>query len=237
MNCKDIGELSPLYLSGEMEGEQRELFLEHLAACRSCAGQMNLQVALDERIHDALSSELPDGAAIERSVRARIAGERSRRWAIAGGAAAAVLFAAVLGYRSMRTEGLYADAARDHRLEVMEHQPRRWRTDPPDIEKLTARYGLSNHLAALTPAGYRLEHAKMCGLDGSAALHLVYTNGVQEFSFYVRPRTAGVEGLRTASVGPEHLARFESDRLEGVIVTAGSGDECLQFARVAVSLL
>lgn len=230
MNCREIEEIAPLYLSGELEEDQREMFREHLAQCRSCASEIDRQVVLDARIVDAVS-EMPDATMVERSVRRRIARERAWRFA---GVAAAIVFAAFLGYRALRpapVSRLYADAALDHRLEVMEHQARRWRTDPVEIEKLAARYDLMN-LAALAPEGYRLEHAKMCGLDGRPALHLVYTNGSREFSVYVRARSGGEKALRQVSVGAEHLAGFGTDRLEAV-VAGGSSGECLEFARVA----
>jgi anti-sigma factor RsiW len=236
MNCKDVAELAPLYLSGEMNDPQRDLFQAHLAECRSCAGQLARQVATDARLRDALSSDFPNTAALDQSVRSRIARERSRRWALVAATAAMLLFAAGLAYRSLRPAPLFSDAARDHRMEVMDHQPRRWRTDPAEIDKLAARYGLSN-LAAAAPAGYRLEHAKICGIDGKPALHLVYINGVQEFSVYVRIGAGSARSLRAARVGSEHLASFQTDRLEAVIVTAGSSGECLQFARLAAGML
>lgn len=230
MNCREIEEIAPLYLSGELEEDQRVRVRAHLAQCRSCAVEMDRQVALDARVLDAVS-DMPDATAVERSVRRRIARERVWRFA---GVAAALVLAAFLGYRAWRpapVSRLYVDAALDHRLEVMEHQPRRWRTDPAEIDKLAARYELTN-LAALAPQGYRLEHAKMCGLDGKPALHLVYTNGSQEYSVYVRARTGGGKMLREVSVGSEHLAGFATDRLEAV-VAGGSSGECREFARVA----
>lgn len=229
MNCREIEEIAPLYLSGELEDDQRALFGAHLAQCRSCAAEMAGQVALDARVLDAVA-EMPDATAVQGSVRRRIA--RERGWRIVA-AAAAVVFAAFLGYRALRpvpVSRVYADAALDHRLEVMEHQPRRWRTDPMEIGKLAARYELTD-LAALAPEGYRLEHAKMCGLDGKPALHLVYTDGRREFSVFVRARAGGEKGLREVSVGSEHLAGFGTERLEAV-VAGGSGGECLEFARV-----
>jgi anti-sigma factor RsiW len=234
MNCKDIADLAPLYLSGEMEQNARDLFRAHLDECRSCALQMEHQVAMDGRLRDAFSSALPDATAIEQTVRKHIAGERSRRWMMVAASAAAVLVASVLGYRTLRPERLFSDAAEDHRLEVVEHQPRRWRTDPAEIGKLAARYGLSN---VSVPAGYRLEHAKMCGLDGEPALHLVYTNGVQEFSVFVlKPSGASRKNLHIVSVGNERLAAFQTERLE-MIATGGSSDECLQLARAAAGAL
>jgi anti-sigma factor RsiW len=234
MNCRDIEEFAPLYLSGELEEGQRALVGAHLAHCRSCAAEMDRQVALDARLRDAAdSSRLPDATAVKAVAKRRIGAVRARRFAVAA-AAAMVVFAAVLGYRALRPESLarlYADAALDHRLEVMEHQPRRWRSDPAEIEKLAARYELSN-VAALAPAGYRLEHAKMCGIDGRPALHLVYTNGSQEISLFVRSQTGSNRGLHAAG----QVASFQNDRIE-IIAAGGSNGECLQFARFASNLL
>lgn len=232
MNCRDIEEFAPLYLSDELKDGRRAEFRVHLAECRNCAAEMDRQIALDGRLRDAVLVELPDSAAMERSIRGRMGRERAWRFA---SMAAAVLFAASLGYfalRSRETPALYTEAALDHRLEVMEHQPRRWRSDPAEIEKLAARFNLPD-VATLVPQGYRLEHAKMCGIDNKAALHLVYTNGHQEFSVYIRARTAGDKTLREASVGAEHLAAFQTDRLEAVVATAESSEECRQFAEFA----
>jgi anti-sigma factor RsiW len=232
MNCKEIEELAPLYLSGELEEDRKVLFHTHLAECRSCAQRIEQQEAMDARLRKALCAGLPVGhltVAIERSVRRQIARQRSRRWMLA----AAVLIAAVLGYRVLWPERLYADAALDHRQEVLEHQPRRWRTDPAEIEKLAARYQLRD-VTSLAPDGYRLEHAKMCGLDGKPALHLVYTNGVQEISLFVLSRTGRERGISATGVGNVQLAAFQNDRIQ--IIATGTGD-CLRFVRFAASVL
>jgi anti-sigma factor RsiW len=234
MNCRDIEEFGPLYLSGELEETQRTLFRAHLAQCRICTLDIDRQVALDARLLHAVSTELPDVSAVERSVRGRIRVERAWRFAAL---AAALLLAAFLGYRALRpVSRIYIDAALDHRLEVMEHQPRRWRSDPAEIQKLAGRFELPD-VGALAPAGYRLEHAKMCGIDGEPALHLVYTNGSEEISFYIRARTGGDKALHSVTVGSDHLAAFQTDRLQAVVATGGSSSECLQFARFAAHVL
>jgi anti-sigma factor RsiW len=234
MDCRDIEEFGPLYLSGELEEAQRTLFQAHLAQCRICASEIDRQTALDAQLRQAVSTELPDASAVQRSVRGRIRTARAWRFAAV---AAAILFVAFLGYRALRpVSRLYIDAALDHRLEVMEHQPRRWRSDPSEIDKLAARFDLSN-VGALAPAGYRLERAKMCGIDGQPALHLVYTNGSEELSFYIRARTGSDNALHAVTVGSEHLAAFQTGRLQAVVATAGSSGECLQFARFAAGVL
>lgn len=234
MNCKEIEELAPLYLSGEMEEDRQVRFHTHLAECRSCAQQMEQQAAMDTRLRKALCAGLPDAGVLERSVSREIARERAGQWMLVA-IAAMLLIGTFWGYRMLRPERLYRDAALDHRQEVVEHQPRHWRTDPAEIGTLAARYDLAD-VAALSPAGYRLEHAKMCGIDGRPALHLVYTNGAQEVSVFVR-QGGGSEPIRAQSVGSERLARFRTARHEAVVVTAGSSGECLQFARVVAAVL
>ena len=39
MNCREIEEIAPLYLSGEMEEDRRAMFRAHLAQCRNCAAE------------------------------------------------------------------------------------------------------------------------------------------------------------------------------------------------------
>jgi anti-sigma factor RsiW len=242
MNCREIEDIAPLYLSGELSQNEQKMFEAHLSACRSCTAEIRQQVALDARIRGSFAADLPEGTALERTVRARVRRERVRRFAIGAVAAAALLVGAVLGYRALRPERLYLDAALDHRVEVMEHQQRRWRTDPADIEKAAQRYELSDAAAlagSLAPQGYRLEHAKVCGIDGKPALHLVYTDGNHEFSVYVRHAAGITKGnaIRTVSVGAEHLAGFRGNHLEAVIATTGTSGECLQWAKFAQAVL
>ncbi len=234
MTCREIEELAPLYLSGEIDEERRAQFHTHLQSCRDCAAEIGEQRSLDARLRDT-AGNLPDALALESLVRRRIAVER---WVRVGTIAAAVALAAFLGYRVLHprpVERVYADAALDHRLEVMEHQPRRWRTDPAEIEKLATRFRLPD-VGWLAP-GYRLERAKICGIDGAPALHLVYSNGSQEVSVFIRQRDG--TALRAVAVGNEHLAAFELGlgSAEAVIATSGSREECDEFARRAQEAL
>jgi anti-sigma factor RsiW len=181
---------------------------------------------IDGKLRGAFREELPDTGRLEEAVLKRIAAIRLRYWF---GIAAAIL-AVLLGYCVVRPSRLYRDAARDHRLEVIEPQPRHWRTDPAEIAKLSARFQLPD-VASLAPAGYRLERAKMCGLEGRPALHVVYGSRAQEFSVYFRAPSGGAESIRAESVGREQLAAFQNGRVQGVIATTASSAECVEFAK------
>ncbi len=174
---------------------------------------------LDTLLRETCDREPIDTAALERSIRARL---RPRivplQWMAA--AAALTLIAWGLVYRA-RTPGVFEQAARDHRVEVVEHSPRRWRTDQAAIDGIARRFGFSSEQAArLAPAGYRLEHAKICGLDGKPALHLVYSAteaaSQREFSVYI----AKVSPQRQKAVDGFTVAAFRS----GIVV--GTKAEC-----------
>jgi hypothetical protein len=194
---------------------------------------------IDSRLQAAFSEQLPDAAAIQHAVRKRIAAERSRSFAILAVAAALVL--AAIGYGLLRRAsrvGVYAELARDHRMEVMERQQRHWRNGPAEIEPLVARYGVTAPmLAGFAPVGYYLLHAKSCGIAGMPVLHLVYSNGNREISIYVRQHVGS--GIRSGSftVNSEQVVAFERGGLEAAVVMVGSGRECQLFARRASSYL
>ncbi len=238
MNCADLRDLAPLYVSGEIGEELRRQFAAHLNACPACECEIEEQSLLDQRLAQALGSDLPDSSRVEQAVRGRIGllacsgakGARSLRRLWVAAAAIAVLAAFLLFPPAPR---IYAEAARDHHTEVVEKQPRRWRSTPAEIDAVASQVGLSfARAAALAPAGYRLEHAKICGLDGVRALHLVFTNGAGEYSVYLLPRGTR-QPLQLVSRGTEQVAGFGT----ALVVTAASTANCEELARFTAARL
>ncbi|HZL56774.1 MAG TPA: hypothetical protein VFC21_06825 [Bryobacteraceae bacterium] len=181
---------------------------------------------LDAQLRSAAHAEPIETAALEKAIRARL-GRAHGGWYAA--AAAALILALRLSYSP--APDVFAQAVGDHRAEVVEHRPRHWRSDPNEIQTLAARYGLSaSTVGRMAPGGYRLEHAKTCGLDGKPVLHLVYTDGRHEFSVYVTDGRA--HGERT--VGRARVAAFHSPLVSGIAV--GSRAECDGLA-MAVKVL
>lgn len=208
----------------------------------------------DAQLRAAILAEPMDTTALDSSIRKQIAVDVNRRsiqrgkWIGAAGVAA--LFAiAVGGYWFLPNRGpaaMCADAARDHRVEVVERQRRNWLTDAAAVDALAARRGLSAAAAeTMAPAGYRLERGKLCRLGGRVFLHLVYSNGVREFSFYLRdsaptetfPGTARAIGALNLNLGAEHVAQAPSPRFTALVVTDESQDAAGEIARFAAKQL
>ncbi len=255
MNCNDLATLCPLYLSGELDPAGRTALAEHLQVCRACATELERQRQLDTGLRDSILSEPIENAALDQRIRLRILAERHhsrmRRLAIAAGLAA-ILFGGSLGYRSIlraKAPRLFADAAQDHRNEVVRRQPRTWLTDPKRMADLAQRNGIpAQVLATLMPPGYRLTEAKLCRLDGRIFLHLVYAQGDGQFSTFLRARDAqplpgairetdNGKPLYELASGVQHIASFQTDELTVVFVTDGSGTAALSLARFAAQQL
>jgi anti-sigma factor RsiW len=230
MTCNEVRERAPLYLSGELTGEERARFSAHLAVCANCEADLEAQSLVDSRIASALRGELPDTTGIESRVRREIS---RPRWIPVGAIAAGLAIAAAGVYGLLRPAPAppwYAAAARDHRAEVIEGQSRRWRTEPAEVLS-TAR------AQALAAPGYELERAKMCGLSGERMLHLVFRNGDRRYSVFVGPHEGARKPLSQARSGGEEVAGFETGSLRAAVVTEGAASECEKLARIAASRL
>ena len=237
MNCGEVRRRAPLYLSGEMEGEELRLFSAHLEECSACAAEIADQWRLDERIRATLETKLVPVDRIERAVRRRMAAS-ARRWRL-GAIAAAVLAVAVLGLWLLQPDfpQAYADAARDHRLEVVEQQPRHWRYGP-ELEAIAAESGISlTRAATIVPVEYLLERGKICRIGGVRMLHLVYARGPRRYSLYLYSHPGSRQALRSFHSDGEQVSGVETGRFRVMVVTEGAAAECAELAQSAARQL
>jgi anti-sigma factor RsiW len=261
MNCSDITEFAPLYIAAELDSQRASEFDAHLKTCPACMAELETQARLDARFREALLAKDVNVSRVNRRIRELIAADssgsavpqsqpRRGRWmtAVMGIAAAFLLLAA--GYLLVpgHIARVYADAATDHQLEVVEQRPRPWITDPAAIAALAEKQGISDSVPLELPSGYRLEHAKVCQLDGRFYLHLVYSDGSREFSLFLRRRdgqqlTGAIRGfangrfLRASNTGSEHIASFETSRLTAMVATDQPADVALHLAKVVSAAL
>lgn len=244
MTCTDISALTPPYLAGELDSARADAFAAHLRSCPSCRREIEQQTALDELVRASILAEYVDSSAVDERVRASIGAGRlssRRRMFTAAGIAAGLLMAA-LSYWAMvwsRTTPIYAAAARDHRVEIVDGQPRKWLTDDASIKGLAEHVGLSAAVVtALAPAGYHLAQGKLCLVDGRVFLHLVYKDESGDFSLFLRrSRDAAPLGIGTHIFSAEHVAGFQHGGLSALVVTEQPGDSVLRLAKHAQTAL
>jgi anti-sigma factor RsiW len=242
MNCAEIGTLAPLYLSGELDEARTAAMREHLQSCADCARDIEQQRELDARLRGALLAEEAGTNVLVPGIRRRIAVAEAKRrvLTLALTAAGVVLTAGLILYRSFgppNVPRVFADAAQDHRREVVDRQVKKWRTAADDIEALARRQGLPvNALPALAAAGYRLDRARLCRLDGNVFMHLVYTDGAREMSVFLRPQKGDAVPLRAADLGPQHVVAVQSGGTS-VLCVAEESRAALNLARSAAAAL
>jgi hypothetical protein len=238
MNCAAVLNLAPLYLTGELEQERADELTAHIKDCASCAWELGQQKAVDALVRETVLAEAVDSSRVEHNVRL-VVGEPvgrgpGRRWMFALAGLAAVL---LLGVFLMRARPVYAAAAKDHRLEIVELQPRKWSTDRAAIAALAQRQGVSDSaIDRIAPAGYHVAQGKLCFLDGKIFLHLVYAGGEGKLSVFLRPADR-IEAVHAESHGAEHVAGFQDRKLSALFVTEQSGDAAMRLARSAAAVI
>jgi len=264
MDCNQLSELAPLYLSGELDRKRAGAIDAHLRSCPSCLREVEIQAHLDARMREAIAGERVDATAVERWIRARIAAEpraevasisrrpSRRRWIGAAMGIAAVLLliaAGYLGLLSRHVARVYADAAQDHQFEVVEQRPRPWLLDRAAISALAQGQGIAASAPFVISSGpYHFERAKLCFLDGRIFFHGVYSDGTQEFSVYLRVRGAEpLPGspreidngriLHASTLGAEQVASFQTKSLTVMVVSDRHSGDALQVARFAATAL
>lgn len=265
MDCKQVAELAPLYLSGELDRERAGAVDAHLQSCSSCLRAIEGQAQLDARVREVVAGEHVDSSGMERRVHARISAESSGnvtpistrpsqaygRRAIASAAVAAVLLLAAVSYLDIarRTARVYADAASDHRREVVEQVPRQWLSDRAAISDLAEKQGIDpSALFALSSAPYHIERARLCFLDSKIFLHAVYTDGERDFSVYFRVRgdqtlpgrAREVDNgrvLHESTLGNQEVAGVQTKDLTVMVVSDRYSSDALHVARLAAQTL
>ncbi len=261
MNCRNIRELLPLYLTGEIDPSSATNFSAHLRGCPPCAQQVEREIYFDIRLRDIVLSDTNE---TEARPRLRVVGApgpglressaafaRQRLIVTVLGAATAVLLLNLGNHGALGPLPAlaYADAAHDHQVEVVDRQPRRWLADGDRIAALAAREGIPRTaIVAAAPEGYRLAGARLCWIGSRIFLHLIYSNGARQISLYLRQRAedprleearddASQRRLHGCDLGGEHVVSFHTDRVIAFVVSSQSADDAWHFGRFFASAL
>jgi len=249
MNCKELDQNSTFYFSHELDVQQSADFLAHLESCPSCAAKVRQQQELDHLLRSTVLSQEMDTRALEFRIRRELRSTPQRhivfprRLALV---AAGLVLLATLGLLSsnwLRTtrqaSAICADAIVDHRVEVTENAPRKWTADLGIIAAVSQKViGTQINPEQFTPSGYHFERAKICSLVNKRYVHIVFSNGNQEISMFVRTRDSGAmqavswwnKGrLYQDILGNTNVARIDGQRLSFVLV----GDGTIPISKMA----
>jgi anti-sigma factor RsiW len=253
MTCSQAEYLSPLYWSGELEAQAIAELESHLKECAECAHEFELQQHTDEVLRDMVLAEPVDDVAVRERVRESLWPARTdwhvlakRTLASAAGIAALAALSfgiwSAVATRSNSVPVVYADAAQDHYDEVVKQYPRGWLTSPAEIKAFVKEHaGDESVIAALAPAGYHIDKVRLCELELSNYVHLVYSDGDHDISFFIRQRDGEKLGGETAlnvkgaSIHSEqvtglYVAGFQSPRYTILVVSGQSQERSLHFA-------
>lgn len=244
MTCSESLELAPLHLTGELDAARTAAIAEHISKCAACRRELAEQSAFDELLRRSVAADPVDTSALGERVRAGIhAGQRRpKHWLVATAGIAAALTFGIVAWREMqlqRPNPLDSAAARDHHIELVDHQPRPWLTDRAAIEGLATKQGLQASLVStLTPSGYHLSQGKLCFLHGQIFLHLVYENNAGNVSVFLRhAEVLETSDIHLVNFEFEHTARFQRGQLTAVLVTDQPGQAVQHLAESAEAAL
>ena len=186
----------------------------------------------EEQLRREILAETPDASGLVSAVRLQIQREKRHFWLKL--AAAALLTVGVgttwLVTRQAKT-GVLEAAARDHRVEVVQNKPRHWKMALQSMQPLLEQYHVGwSDVQALLPVGFVLEKAKECRIGGQPTLHLVFSDGKQALSVYVRAAGESISRAQLA-LPDEEAAGFRRGALSGIVVTAGMPGLCAEAVR------
>ena len=254
MNCSEARYYTPLKLSGELEGALLHKFDAHLFMCPSCRESLRNDTDLDISLRNA-ADERWDYGHVEARVLATIRSEgtpESRRrpliWGLGAAAAFLTVVIALAFYLSPEPKSpltIYRDAADDHRAEVAGHMKLKWEHDPAAILALVSRVGGAGIVTEqIAPPGFHLDRARICNLLSHKYVHLVYSDGEREVSYFIRSRNGeeltgspalqvNGKAIHIDTVRDLQVAGFQSDSITVLLVSDEPVQQVLDQITVA----
>jgi hypothetical protein len=198
MNCERVQQLMPLYLSGELRGDELAALESHVHECETCSKEVSTDRELDEGLRAAMLEHTPDVSAVLQRVHAKMAvpwWRRMPKLVSVSTIAAVVAAVVVIGFSVPRVylrqaqRTIAVNAANDHYGDLVLQRHSDWTSTPQDVarfidEKFPQRQDM---LKAITPSGTSFEKVRMCNVGGTRYAHFVFRNGGQETSVFLAP--------------------------------------------------
>jgi anti-sigma factor RsiW len=233
MNCARVQDLLPLYLSGELRGEELAAMELHFQTCELCRKTLSSDRELDNDLRKAMREDTPDVAVVLRRVQD---GMTRSRWKSvmhpgsvrAVAVVAAIVLIAFIGVSRIRVhqmqKAIALDAANDHYSDLILLRHSDWTEKPADVarfmeEQFPQRPEL---LARITPSGASFEKVRFCNFGGIRYAHFVFKSGTLETSVFLAPASRERSKSQTFHLAEaEHgleVSEFSSSDVTGMVV-------------------
>lgn len=233
MNCNTVQSILPLYLSGELKGEELQAMQLHLQECDRCASVVFADTELDEQLRAAMLEKAPNVSAVLRRVHERMAApwwQRIHRLlpVRVAGVAAAVVLAVIIGlpvlYVHQAERNLALAAAGDHYSDLVMLRHTDWESTPAEIDRFMEQQfpQKKSLLQSMTTDGISLEKVRLCKLRGTSYAHFVFKTASGETSVFLLPSAQGSTAYRAAHLSDGgyglEVSGFSSSGLTGIVV-------------------
>ena len=232
MNCDRVHDVLPLYLSGELRGEEMADMRLHLQECEHCAMAVRADRELDNALRAAMLEETADVSAVLGRVQQRIATpwwkRRPQLISLRMAAVAVILVFALIGlprvYVHQVQRNMALAAASDHYDDLVLLRHSDWERKPEDVARfMQAKFPQKQDLLpSITPAGASLEKVRVCKLRGTSYAHFVFSTGTVETSVYLRANPDRGSAYQAAHLlDGDHgleVTGFSSANLTGMVV-------------------
>ncbi|MER3428293.1 MAG: hypothetical protein C4334_09355 [Pyrinomonas sp.] len=251
MNCQDVKELIPLYLSGELDRDRRAALEGHFPACERCARLLEADRWADEVVRRSCGAVPVDSQLVIARVKRHMKRSGSRwlpspdlgfkRLAFAAcGLSLMVALALFFVVRLTRETSLLEAAAEHHRHEVIEREPRDWYEGETGARSfLAAKLARDEVVDLVEGTGFKLVRARECNLLGDRYAHLVFADGKRDLSVLINLRTdreAPEEvRVRIASLSGVRVAEVRVAARTMILVGGVSHDEAVRLATAAAT--
>ena len=233
MNCARVQDLLPLYLSGELRGEELAAMELHVQDCELCSKALRSDRELDDSLRKAMLEDTPDVAVVLRRVQNRMTTSMWKRMLHLGSVravavAAVIVLIAFVGLSRLRVhqvqKTIALDAANDHYGDLVLLRHPDWTYKPADVARFIEKQFPQRRelLDVITPKGASFEKVRLCNFDGTRYAHFVFKSGTLETSIFLAPATqersqSEMFHLAEAGHGLEVSEFFSSD-VTGMVV-------------------
>ncbi|HEY7404484.1 MAG TPA: zf-HC2 domain-containing protein [Candidatus Angelobacter sp.] len=233
MNCDQLNKFLPLYLSGELRGQELNDFETHVEGCKSCGNAVAADREQDDALRTAMLEETPDVSAVLERVHDRMTAPWWRRtprpvFVRTGVLVAMILIVALISlprlYMHHVQREMALQAVDDHYSDLVLLRHPDWESHPEDVARFLAKEFPQEQdlLRSITPRNSSFEKVRVCNLDGIAYAHFVFKTGREQASVFLRINPEGKSTYEAAHLSNGghglEVSGFSSSAMSGMVV-------------------